>query len=411
MERKLEHNCNFDDIIKKIMKSKSFTVGEICYITNILNWAKEKRCPLIVNINDQGEDEKIDSSIFFTESIKKIERKLNFDADLESSQKNTNPVSYKGKTLGENGVQEVRARNLEITYPDGVDFEEAKEKIKNEIKGSTINRIGELSFRVHRGNKIWLSKTKKLEVQGKAPIIRTFSYDMLKGNLMKNSGNMEAGAIAVSEFLKDMNDDTRNKLEFVLKESLENLRVLYYSEYIISCVFFGYLSTYGVKTGWKNLKIYSIDTKMEEWKLENKVENFRCDLVIFFYNVLYIIEFKFKYNRPENMGKVAIECISEKRYGSKVSNFIQINYPDEFKQFKSVSSVGIGYVIQGSTITCNVEYFSEPLSPLKDDELEHERDKIKKIKETNAFLRKKRKTKLKMEKKMEEEEEFSDENK
>lgn len=394
----LDHKCDFDNILLKIMKLKSFTANEISYISNILNWAKEERCPFIFDSKEEETKQEKEAE-FSPDNITNIQRKLVFESGLLSSEKT---MATKGKILGENGVASVRARNLEITYSPSVDCEEAKGKIKDGIEPTTINRTGESSFRVYRNSRIYIKDIKKLEVDGKAPIIRTFSYDMLKGNLMNGAKNIEAGAIAVSEFLKEMNSETKKRMESVLKEALENLRILYYSEYVLSCVFFGFLSAFGTKTNWKNLKIFSIDTKMEEWKIEKKVENFRCDLVVFFNDDLFVIEFKFKYNRPENMGKAAIDCIHDKKYASRVSKFIQVNYPNEFAKLKRICLVGVGYVLLESKIRCDVEYSVGELEHLSQEELEKEVKRIKKVRERTRFLKKKRKN---IGEKMEEEEE------
>lgn len=398
MSQEKQQNEYFDNIINKIMACKEFESADAQYITSIMKWAKINGCKIIcpekVHVEIKKEEEKEEEqwgSIFIKDG----------DCEIESTLKtpkttNTKHSSNRGRTLGNPGVAMVRGKNLHISYPEEVDPEEAKSRIREKMEGAVIKSVGPCDFNVYRETKLSVSSAKMLSVSGKTPIVRSFSYDMLKGNFKKS--NNDEGATAILAFLEDRSSDNTRKLEKVLKEALENIKVLYYSEYVLSCIFFGFLNCLGVKTGWRNFELYSIDTKMEDYSLGDVVSVFRCDLILFYKGGLYIIEFKYKYNRPQNMAKEAMVCINEKGYVGKVTEFIQVCYPKEFAELTFVCSVGVGYNNHDNAIKCDMEHSEHQINPLPDEEVVRRRKLLEKTKSIN-FLNKKRNRESKSKKK------------
>jgi hypothetical protein len=255
----------------------------------------------------------------------------------------------------------IRAKNFEFTYPNDAKTHEVLRLLKKQFPKAIISMVGLTDKKFIVSNKSIKSITSlnKYEVKRLEPIIRTFSYDMMKELIPAANSNLAKECM--TSFLNSSNIPDCRAIANELKLELSNTKILYHSEYIISCIVFNYMKDIGVQSGWKKLKLISVDSKMENYSInlshEQVIEAFRCDLVFLFGEKLFIFEFKYKYQRKEEQAEKALQCIEARGYPHKVLEFLHKNYKEHLDEVSTVVSVGIGYISNVDyTIKCDMKY-------------------------------------------------------
>lgn len=404
------------DLIEKMEKGIKLSYEEVLTMKRIVRWSinhgmkpedyiptsnvnvmTERPEILISDFKEGGNEEENEE-----ESEEKTKKQIKTDTiqDLiqdvlvsNTETKLTNDDTYKiGKTLGKDAVR-IRARNMMFIYPEVVNENAVVEILRDKYDDVIVRNLGGGMFSAYKEKKLSTMNAKSFSVGGKIPEIRTFSFDELKAKLKDNK--TKEGAEELKKILRNPLNKDFSGLIGVLKATLENIKVLYHSEYILSCVFFGYVIELGFNSGWDGLKILSVDMKMEEHVIVDLISNFRCDLLLIYGGTLFIVEFKFKYNRPTNTGTQAIECIVEKEYPQRAQGFLQLTYPDLFNSIERVIGLGVGYNNQGNEITCFVESQEFSKTSHSKEFLEDMKKKHQKIGESRDFLKKKRKNESK----------------
>jgi hypothetical protein len=267
------------------------------------------------------------------------------------------------KTVGKTYVngKAIRAKNFEFTYPEDARTNEVLILLKKRFPKAIISMVGttDRKFIVAGKNKKSIASLDKYEVKKLEPNIRTFSYDMMKKLIPAANSNLAKECM--TSFLNSLNIADCRAIADELRLELSNTKILYHSEYIISCIVFNYMKDIGTKSGWEKLKIISVDSKMENYSInishQQVIEAFRCDLVFLFDTKLFIFEFKYKYQRPEPQAEKALQCIEARGYPYKVLEFLHKNYKKHLDDVTTVVSVGIGYTSNANyEINCGMKY-------------------------------------------------------
>ena len=163
---------------------------------------------------------------------------------------------------------------------------------------------------------------------------------------------------------ENLSDDTCKSLAEWLANKLSSIKILIYSEYIISVILFSSIVDFGESIQWKDLKLISIDSKMEDLislaQNKIKIKNFRCDLILIFKSTLFIIEYKYRYDRKNTQVKNALECIKKKNYSSKVLKYLRCNKEELFHEISNIALIGIGFS-RKEIIRCEIEFLINPI--------------------------------------------------
>ena len=417
----INYNIMLDcqDILDKLKKDEMIDQNEVKKLEILLKWAVKrgfdenvfKDYQTLAELEDNGKmklnmnegEEDFGKIAFDLGSNNKKSSNLS-----NIRQAKTNASSTKGKTLSKDNNDKVvlRGRNLAFEYPPGTDPEVVVANLKANLGGRVI-RSNENAYSVHKRELMCVATLKKYTIGSKVPTIRTYSYEMLKNKI--SSHNYDYGGECIASFLKMPSESTSSQLCEAMKEALENINVLYHSEYIISCLLTGFLTAYGIKIGWEGLEVISVDTKMEEYINDEDVKVIRCDLVLIFQAVLFIFEYKYKYNRTEDMGVKGLNCIIEKDYVNKVSRFFCLNYRKQFDKLVGFCAVGFGYTLKQNLVKCTLAWknFEKPEVPAdikaKTELLNKKRLAAIEIRREKNKLRKRQVRMMEKEKKMAEE--------
>lgn len=349
-------------------------------------------------VGDYFKKNKDEIKIEVEKSANKEENKIDFEAEIDclknksdrnesnlfSNKESTQTQKTKGKIFKPGECPNIRARNIIFSYPEDTDEKEL-DKIIQKIPGKIKKSESSKTFSVYSKKKISVTSFSKYTAGGKVPIIRTFSYDMLA--LSTKNSDLKAWASSLLGFLQCPSLDNAGSLEESLKSSLQSVKILFHSEFLLSCIFFDIIAYIGREENWKSIQIISIDAKMEEDSIESEVSCFRCDLIFFYKEELHVVEFKYKYERPEDMGIAALECIEEKRYIERAVNYIQLHYSQI--PIKKIFGVGIGYNILAGNINCSVKYREFPIPSYAN--IDQKRIKIEESAKHKRLLNKKRK--------------------
>lgn len=408
------------DIIDKLKNNKTLDDDDIFRLESIVKWSVDNQIQeiagvlykdnkLLVKTEDINENNISVEKVELSEIAGLVEEAgLKEEEEVEEEEDDEKKISSMqlneeldtetrmtegyiiGKVLDPKGeVKSIRARNLLFVYPDGTVDNQIREKLNKRIPNAEITNLGGGAYSVYRESRVCAKSPKMFSASGKVPEIRTFSYQMLK-NKVKNI-NIKEGTSAVKYLLMNPLEEDYPDLRNALKKSLENINILYYSEYILSCVFVGYVVNLGVEMEWESLKVFSIDSKMEEYDIKNNLSNFRCDLILIYKGTLFVIEFKYRFDRPLNTGEQAIACIIEKKYPVRALKFIQLNYPDLFEEIHSVIGVGIGYNLQDNKITCFIKTCAFQKTVADEYEVHQTNLRNRTIKENRNMINQKRK--------------------
>lgn len=390
----------FDGILNNIKNKKEPTNIEIDALKDAIRWAFEHGYKYEPKITEFGEELDEISEI----KANLYEEFLKADESCFTNQNNTNKMEIKtadkskessnlGKELIEGG--RIEARNIMLDYGEGISFNDFSSRVSK--KAVEITSHGKGIFSMHSKKRIVVSSKKHYVVNGKVPTIRTYNWDMILQRRIGKS-NYSAGGEAVINFFNDVSKESIEVLVEALEVAIENIRILYYTEFVLSCVFFGFIQDYGIKNGWKNLKIFSLDGKMDEYSLSScKISCFRCDLIVLFGSKLFIMEYKFVNNRPENMGLAGLVCIEQRNYVKRVWEFMYLNYFNEIEMIENVYGVGIGYSNRGDRIKCSLEQrnYGRPENPENVEEKKMMMEEIKLQQRKERFINKKRNKNLK----------------
>jgi hypothetical protein len=330
-----------EKLLKKLDENDSVCESAI---NNIGTFSSHKESPEINKMDVKFSEESVDIETFFKDS------KL----DVSKSH-NTNT----GKILID-GVNELIAKNVFFSY-DNLSENEVLPYLKKKLKNSNITRVDENMYHSFRKTKHHITSKKKFIINERVPVIRTFAYSDLKGTLEKVD-NL-SGTNAFVEFFENPCEKSTKALTECIRFSLLNVKVLYYSEYLISCIVYKFLDTIGNDSSWKKLSLISLDTKME-YQQGNKLKNFRCDNILVYDDKAFIFEFKFLFGKDGELAKAAIDCIKQREYPQLVVKHLYFNNNEIFNKLKHLYGLGIGYSVMKSDLSVYVEFenFDDVLS-------------------------------------------------
>jgi hypothetical protein len=218
--------------------------------------------------------------------------------------------------------------------------------------------------------KIRIRSSEKFKLNGITPIIRKFTYEE-RQSLGKEIKNMPHNKILrdLKDFLTEPNNLKCKKLSVDLRNIILNINILVHSEYVLASLFFYLCCELGQNASWKNFRIFSLDSKMEIYLLnelnEEKSNPFRCDFILIYNSYLFIFEHKYRHDRKNSQAVFAIRCIERKKYVKRVCYFLQFN--DKYAKMLDVAthviSVGIGYsVFHDKEVYCGMKYKKEEIS-------------------------------------------------
>ncbi len=268
----------------------------------------------------------------------------------------------KCNVFGFDGCSLLSAKNLLVKYDEPVDVEKVFSIASKKKAECSYHGRGIFSF--HREEKLQIKSDKHFRIGDKVPIIRSFLWSEIIEK--RNKVDFLEDGYALINFFLFRSDESKEKLVERLKIALLNTRILFYSEFTLSCLVFSFIYHWGVRNKWMNLKIFSLDGKMELYKLDIRRKTcFRCDCIIVYLDKMFVLEYKFVHNRPQNMGTVGLECIEEKGYINKSTEFLFVNYPEEMDGISEVFGVGLGFSDYGSDINVGIEFksYGKPTRP------------------------------------------------
>lgn len=256
------------------------------------------------------------------------------------------PKSVKTSSSLDIKRQRFHAKNFIIQYNDAP-LEDVKEILCKKFDGAAIEYIETNSLIIAH---VKCSKEKKIEksmkpliLNGHIPQIRTFGdLNITKICDINKKNEYDNFLIVLQNFLEFPNNDLVKSVENFLKIELSNIKILLYSEYVLSALFFRLVIDIGKNRSWEQFFLIGLDSKMEE-SVENYLFNFRCDLIFVIGTTLVIVEYKFRNSRKNNQKIKAINCIQSKYYGARVLNYLRNYQVDIFNQIKSVNFFGVGY--------------------------------------------------------------------
>ena len=255
------------------------------------------------------------------------------------------------------------AKNFVFEYPPEVDTTKISEILHKKFCGGSIKN-NRNSFMISLESKKNVTSVKSFIVENRVPKIRRFTkeeFDYLNMSKIRNNfkNNEE-----IAKFFENLSDDTCKSLAEWLANKLSSIKILIYSEYIISAILFPSIVDFGESIQWKDLKLISIDSKMEDLislaQNKIKIKNFRCDLILIFKSTLFIIEYKYRYDRKNTQVKNALECIKKKNYSSKVLKYLRSNKEELFHEISNIALIGIGFS-RKEIIRCEIEFLINPI--------------------------------------------------
>lgn len=299
---------------------------------------------------------------FLLNKEKKNDKEILFSAKQEGNliecEKN---LSFLKKKRGKTMIGDVvlHAKKFEFKYDEEVKSALIIKKLKKNFPGENIQMIGKNVFVVACGKYKSISSYGKYIVKARKPIIRTFSF----GESAKIKPDHNLLLTSIEKFLEEPTKDLCRVIANEINNEIKNVDIVQHSEYLISCLFFNYLHKIGKETDWEKMKIFSIDTKMELYEIDfrnkEKLKAFRCDLVILYDDSLFIIEYKFRYDRKElDKGSQAVCCIQKRDYINRTLLVLEKSYPDIYKKINKAHGVGIGYSTKKQEVFCEMNYIT-----------------------------------------------------
>mmetsp|Transcript_10178 Transcript_10178/g.10503 ORF Transcript_10178/g.10503 Transcript_10178/m.10503 type:complete len:355 (-) Transcript_10178:179-1243(-) len=295
------------------------------------------------------------------DDLKSIESLSNIPATTILLQKHKKKA--KGKKVSAQCTKfYLRAKNFEFIYPKNAPSSEIFKVLVNNFKKS------EIKMRDREAKTFFVSCPKiktitthnKFKVNKKAPEIQTFSYDMLVklGKLkLPDTTKMKEALIS---FFEDPNLIDCRSISEEIKNALSSTKIHTHSEYVLSSIVFNYIKEVGVDTKWEKLEIFSIDTKMESYEIFNLEKSnkhpFRCDMVAFYGEKIFVLEFKYRKDRKYSMAKTAMDCIAKRRYIERVIYYLNNHQKSMITGKSSIVGVGIGYTIKADEIHVDTNF-------------------------------------------------------
>lgn len=303
-----------------------------------------------ISFKDNNVEEKFD---FYIENSKQISNHLIEQFHLKSRKK-------QGKLLSVEEKVSLKAKNFKFIYPNIVHYEDVLKHFKKYDPKAHVCRVinkDVVHYDVCFTKPKNISSLKKFHILEQAPQIRTHSYQNRKKYIERPN---EKNAIeSFRKFLKEPSDRLANDLQIELRIVLLNIDVQQHSEYILTSIIFEYTKAIGFQTDWKEIKIYSVDTKIENIDSDFVHSAIRCDLILLAIDKLFIIESKYLYDRSSCQGSKALNCIEEKKYIPKVFGFLRKYYKNDFfDKIKEVYGFGIGFNYKNNDINCTIKFKS-----------------------------------------------------
>lgn len=160
------------------------------------------------------------------------------------------------------------------------------------------------------------------------------------------------------KFFENYDVETLKYIGQLLEIELQNMKVLLYSEYIVTSLVAYYLYQVGRARNWVNYLVISIDRKMTMWeKSENQSikKEFRCDIVLLVDGKLIVFEHKFRKDRGNNQVQKALEDLTKKKYSIRTAYYLMRLHANIFKEMKSVTEIGIGFSLFKGRISLGIE--------------------------------------------------------
>lgn len=293
--------------------------------------------------------DKFEILLLYIAETKEIDRKyllkemIQIRDNLQKRPKTNNIYKMDESDSGKTGRK--CARNFLFEYQN-VEKEEAELFLKNKFTQHQISSTIEgetVKISVLGKQKRSINSTKRYMLNGRNPIIRTFSISEVKTE-KKEVDEKNMAINNLQGFLLLPDDINKKSVELYLKDVLIRMNVVYYSEYILSSTVFGLFCDVAALSNWNSMVLFSMDTKIEHFE-NKKLGNYRCDMVVIYGDALFVIEYKYIYMKKRDLGKEAIDYIVKKNYMEKVSSFIEKNYKDIYKKIKRQYMLGIGYSV------------------------------------------------------------------
>jgi hypothetical protein len=202
-----------------------------------------------------------------------------------------------------------------------------------------------------------IRNNRSYEISERIPIIKTFRFDDFTSFVQPDSNIIVE---AINSFLQEPSQKLCEIIQGELKIYLQSMKICVYSEYVFSSMFFKYLAEACYKNKWKDIIIFSIDSKMEiisdTLTTEKKINNIRCDLILICNNKLYIFEYKYRYDRYNSQADDALKCIKDRGYRYHVAEHLQRHYSDIYNKIESIVLVGMGYSYFKEKVNCEMKY-------------------------------------------------------
>jgi hypothetical protein len=246
------------------------------------------------------------------------------------------------------------AKNFAFHYEKDVSLDLIVKNLKEKFPSGTLTKKeshNENIFFVKLDKKSNITSNARYSILGRKPLIRALT----KAENIENFYFWENSDKVLLDFLSDQNPLTAHSLSTLIKNSLSTIDVVVNSEYLLSSLFLGWVYKFGIVTKWEKIKIFSVDSKMEEIA-NNTLKNFRCDLLLSYEDVFFVIEFKYRYDRKNDQSKNALECIRGKDYVRRIKDYLKKNYLSLYSKIKKISSIGIGYSIKNQVIYAGTKY-------------------------------------------------------
>jgi hypothetical protein len=270
----------------------------------------------------------------------------------------------------------IYAKNIYFNYANNqlLNKETVFESIKTKFPEAqvTMDQYDETETAVSlmSNKRIRIRSLNNFKLNGINPIIRKFTYEE-RARLGKDIKNIPHDQILsdLKSFLNEPNKHICKNFSESLKNIILNVNILVHSEYVIASIFFYLLLELGQSTLWQNLRIFSLDSKMEIYLIndcgEDKANPFRCDLILTYFKYLFIFEHKYRHDRKSSQTNLAMSCIEKKQYVKRVCYFLQNNeeYAKMLDKITHVISVGVGYsVFHDKEVYCGIKYEKEEIS-------------------------------------------------
>jgi hypothetical protein len=268
--------------------------------------------------------------------------------------------NHEALTITEKSFQMTRmnAKNYVFNYPPLVNPCSALQKLREKFNScDQILFCGQeenICFVVKCEKQKNIRSVKKFAVGKICPTIRTFGKNHILSKM--ECRNLKILPYSIFSFMDSPNENICVVIAKEIENEISKIKIMFHSEYVLSTIFFNNLLEFGSENKWKDLKIFSLDSRMNEVVTNNCLKKFRCDLVVFYKNKLFVFDFKYRHGKPTSQCLLALNCLKKRNYIRKICTFIQKNYPEILNNINLTFEVGLGYSIMDEKINCQMKY-------------------------------------------------------